>query len=626
MKTLRIFFIGILFLALASFGAASGGCGSSHGNPDSDNFTDDGGDTSDTEDADGNDPDEPGDDDDDDDNDDNDNDDNGSDYDDDGDGFTEDEGDCDDSDDTIYPGAPDKPDYPDYTDSNCDGIDGDADAALWVAPDGNDTNPGTIELPFATFQKGIDEAKSDLSDIRDVYVVEGVYYQDTVLSEGVGVYGGFGPLDSNNLRTRDINNHLVQYVGATTCFYITQTTSGQESIVEGITFFALPDLPAMMIVNASPRVQHNNIYGVDSPNISYALFIIAYRDDAKTRPVIYKNRIQSANCTERSCASIGVLAGASGDNAIVDPDLHLNHIDSGNAKYVSIGVYVIANSKGEASLTATKNDIYAGTAKDMTVGVLLGYSIWEESNGRFKRAGLFQNQIYGGRQANDTTGVGIVGGTDRSIMTNNFVTGGQYAGMWTGGVYIEESTVEIYNNTINSGDSGDKATAIHIAGGSETRIDNNILLTEASPSEKGIFEESQVSTPASLRNNLFDENLNVKYHDAGVDISNVALVNLLPDIPMIGDNTSGDPAFLDRDNFNYHLAEGSDAIDAGMDNSVFSDIDDDARPQRESWDIGADEFTGVYDDEDGDDDDDNGDDDDDDECGDGCDDWDEDWD
>src|SRR5437879_6094534 len=55
-------------------------------------------------------------------------------------------------------GAPDEPD-PDNFDANCDGIDGDVTAAVFVAPNGHDDSAsGTRTLPFQTIGYAITQA------------------------------------------------------------------------------------------------------------------------------------------------------------------------------------------------------------------------------------------------------------------------------------------------------------------------------------------------------------------------------------------------------------------------------------------------------------------------------------
>jgi hypothetical protein len=54
-----------------------------------------------------------------------------------------------------------------------------------------------------------------------------------------------------------------------------------------------------------------------------------------------------------------------------------------------------------------------------------------------------------------------------------------------------------------------------------------------------------------------------------------------------------DPQFVDPVSGDYHLMDGSPAIDAGTPHSAPAfDIDGDARPQGDGYDIGADEYVG----------------------------------
>jgi hypothetical protein len=55
-------------------------------------------------------------------------------------------------------------------------------------------------------------------------------------------------------------------------------------------------------------------------------------------------------------------------------------------------------------------------------------------------------------------------------------------------------------------------------------------------------------------------------------------------------NVYGDPGFADPAALDYHLTEGSAAVDAGVAAGVGNDIDGEPRPQGAGYDIGADEF------------------------------------
>ena len=205
----------------------------------------------------------------------------------DGDGFTGEGGDCNDLDPDTYPGAPEQPDDPGYIDTNCDGIDGDLVGAYWVSTDGNDANPGTIDEPFATIQMGIDSAAVDPSAVLDVYVVGGNYNQDGILSAGVGLYGGFGPLDGG-LRQRDIELYESVNTIKTTSFWV---AGPSDSAIEGITFKGIADTATILIVNTSPTLRHNKIYSAESHISSIAVGILAIGDDTAAKPNFLANLI-----------------------------------------------------------------------------------------------------------------------------------------------------------------------------------------------------------------------------------------------------------------------------------------------------------------------------------------------
>lgn len=88
-------------------------------------------------------------------------------------------------------------DLPDGTDQNCDGIDGELENAVFVAKNGDDSNPGTIAAPLLTVQAAI--TLCYVTGKRDVYVATGVYTESVVLSPSVHLYGGYG----SDFTTRD---------------------------------------------------------------------------------------------------------------------------------------------------------------------------------------------------------------------------------------------------------------------------------------------------------------------------------------------------------------------------------------------------------------------------------------
>jgi hypothetical protein len=107
----------------------------------------------------------------------------------DGDGFTD--NDCRPLDPAAHPGATDEPDLA-LEDLDCDGVDGAASDAFFVAKSGDDAGTGSKDIPFKTIQFAIDRAAA-ASPTRDVYVAGGVYTERVVLASGVSVYGGYKP-------------------------------------------------------------------------------------------------------------------------------------------------------------------------------------------------------------------------------------------------------------------------------------------------------------------------------------------------------------------------------------------------------------------------------------------------
>ena len=95
--------------------------------------------------------------------------------------------DCNDHNAAIHPGAPDKPDLK-FIDSNCDGIDGNAQRAVFVSGIGDDAAPGTRAHPKRTLAAAVAAAAAQG---KDVYATLGIYTERLYVVNGVGVYGGY---------------------------------------------------------------------------------------------------------------------------------------------------------------------------------------------------------------------------------------------------------------------------------------------------------------------------------------------------------------------------------------------------------------------------------------------------
>lgn len=88
-------------------------------------------------------------------------------------------------------GKEDLPDD-DFADTNCDGIDGDLEKAIFVDPFGSDAGDGSIDAPVATLTKGVALARTSG---KSVYVCTARYEEAIELDGPVSIYGGYDCTD-----------------------------------------------------------------------------------------------------------------------------------------------------------------------------------------------------------------------------------------------------------------------------------------------------------------------------------------------------------------------------------------------------------------------------------------------
>ncbi|MDI7269622.1 MAG: hypothetical protein QME96_16665, partial [Myxococcota bacterium] len=79
-------------------------------------------------------------------------------------------------------------------DVNCDGADGDVRRSFYVAPDGDDANPGSPLYPLRTIGAAIRRASESIPSDRprpDVFVAAGTYVETVRVPDGVRLHGGY---------------------------------------------------------------------------------------------------------------------------------------------------------------------------------------------------------------------------------------------------------------------------------------------------------------------------------------------------------------------------------------------------------------------------------------------------
>ncbi|MFZ5446893.1 MAG: hypothetical protein ACOZQL_43300 [Myxococcota bacterium] len=124
-------------------------------------------------------------------------------------------------------------DLPDLgsVDANCDGLDGEVNNSIFVAPGaagGNDSNPGTRAAPKATITAGL--AAAVAGSRRDVLIASGTYTEQVVVSNaGKGLFGGYAA----GSWARALGSNVVTVTGVNTPLRI---NAANDTVVQGITF------------------------------------------------------------------------------------------------------------------------------------------------------------------------------------------------------------------------------------------------------------------------------------------------------------------------------------------------------------------------------------------------------
>jgi hypothetical protein len=150
-------------------------------------------------------------------------------------------------------------------DVNCDGADGDVRRSLYVAPDGNDANPGSYMYPVATIAEALRRAVESLDTDTpkpDVYVAAGTYIEALTISDGVRIHGGyrkdFLSLDSDSYLTVLIAPDWEATPGGAAL--VVDEGGRTETVVEGMRFIgATPALPGEPAFGAFLRTPGANL-------------------------------------------------------------------------------------------------------------------------------------------------------------------------------------------------------------------------------------------------------------------------------------------------------------------------------------------------------------------------------
>jgi len=459
----------------------------------------------------------------------------------------DDDNDTGDDDDTIFP---DDDDDDDDDDVPVDPDHPSTEVGVFVAVDGNDDAPGTMEQPVASITRGLTLA-ADAGKV--VFVAQGLYREAVYTT--VSLYGGYRTTDWQ----RD-PQQFVTHIKPTTnsALVVDGAARGQPVTVDGFNIVgAVDDLHVYgVVIEHGPAILSANTIACRS--ISHD----SYADEVKSYGVYVQDGAQVT------------ITG--------------NDISGGPIRYT--GVEVLPYGFQAAG-------IYVQEAGDLRIenNIVNAKSSACESLGAYMRSGapLITGNSFQGGTGYVSRGLLLADVADAVIINNEIVSG---IGMDSAGMFVSGEALLI-NNTVQS-NIAQEACAMSLAG--DFSVINNVIKPAAGTERIGICldEDTQIDL---LNNDILAPGFTDAYLVIGDEnVRNIAAVNdcVWTGCRQAADNLADDPALLSL--FDRHLSEFSPCIDAGIDPSpwydgpaIFLDYDGDTRPQGDAWDIGMDELNEI---------------------------------
>lgn len=414
---------------------------------------------------------------------------------------------------------------------------------FYVAPDGDDNSPGTLERPWRTIQKAADTLLAG----DTVYLRQGVY-AEPVRPKNSGAPGNeiaylaFPDerviLDGQDVRLPDDLSGLFEIANRS---YI--RVRGIHLINSG----PFADNGAILIIASDHiTVENNTTFNTASSGIG-----------------VWESRdiVIAGNIVERAGVGGGqeciTVAGSQGfevrDNLVIDCQKEGIDAKDGSSNGVidhnivnhprAVGIYVDAWDKPTHEITVSRNVVFNSAESS-------GFAVASEMGGLLSNIRLENNLAY----HNHTYG-------------------------------IEISVCCSANHPMK-----------------EILIINNTLYRNGVDWGGGIIQDNAQAQGVIIRNNIVSQNLTFQIAVAGdVPIDFISIDHNLLDgyrgyeDEVYGANyLEGDAGFLDPLSFNFHLSPTSIAIDHGSSlDAPATDIDGDNRPIGRGVDIGADEWREV---------------------------------
>lgn len=448
----------------------------------------------------------------------------------------------------------------------------------YVAANGNDTNPGTEQLPWRTIQKGADT----LAAGDRLYAREGTYREvvtirrsgkpgkwielmaypgHTVILDGTGLAvpewsGLVNILGSRYVRLEGFRVMNSEWAGI---FVSRDDVTGTRSshIVIRNNYVYNTASSAVLMASGSNYVVDGNETVKACNSTAWVQEIISIQYHVKGF-IVRNNYVHHGG--DPVGGGEGIIAKFGASNGLI----HDNHVFDVKAT----GIYVDAWSAHQHDIKVFHNVVHGIRGR--------GFGASAEAGGTLERVHFYDNLVYETtwRGAEMDPGMGLI----RNIsFVNNVVYKCPEHGMAIDTPNASRATIRnvivMNNDFVGNGGAG-----VAVGGDSIGLIDgvtvrNNIV------SRNGIAQ-IRVVDRASSANVVVDHNLIEGFRGYDGEI--------------LGDDAvRGDPRFVNRASADFHLRRSSPAIDKGSSNGAPSvDFEGHSRPCGSEHDIGADEYCG----------------------------------
>lgn len=415
----------------------------------------------------------------------------------------------------------------------------------YVAPNGDDSNPGTFSQPWRTIQK----AANSLTAGEMVYIRGGTY-REQVVPQNSGSAGN--PIA------------YVAYPGETVTLDGATVSLPQWDALFNIVNISYVRVSGLRVVNAGPNPHNPGILSDGSSYVTIEKNFVSNTNDSgigvwnSNHVVVTNNEVKNA-CLRRFNESISVSGTDvfeisrnrvhhSRKEGIDVKDGSSNGKVFGNEVYstAAVGLYVDAWDKHTYNI-----DVYQNSVHDVQGD---GFALASEMGGLLENVRLYNNLSYNNRYV----GIAVTRNGDSTThpmrgiaIVNNTVTGNG-VGYWGGGIAVDSNEIE---NVV---------------------VSNNIV--SGNLSFQIVVDAGVPSAQVTIDRNLIDGFRGEEGETRGTN------------------HLEGDPRFVNPGAANYRLQADSPAIDAGdnaaLPTGVATDLDGNPRVVGGTVDMGAYEFQG----------------------------------